>query len=312
MALALVHLAAGIGNIILATPLLQALETLRLRTHLLLDADYDGAADLFEGWSAVERVVSGPLPQILAAADYTHLIPAIPPFYWPRFQAAYYREDRVVARPPASLFYINEQHFYMSFARRLGYRETADPLAFLPVAPRPESSSHRAGEWATAATLVLAPGCKTGEMAYKRWPYFAELATLFDDVAIVGTADDLYCADSPLHFPDHVRNFAGELSLLETAQLLASAGFVTGNDSGLSHLAAAVGTPTMMIFGPTPHRELGAFAPHVDIVRAGLPCEPCWSGEKLAACEKRIDCLRSITPAHVAARIRSLRAAKAA
>ena len=39
----------------------------------------------------------------------------------------------------------------------------------------------------------------------------------------------------------HVRSFAGQLTLRETAELMAAAGVVAGNDSGLSHVAAAVG-----------------------------------------------------------------------
>jgi ADP-heptose:LPS heptosyltransferase len=299
MALALVHLAAGIGNIILATPLLQALERLHIHTHLLLDADYPGVAELFDGWSAVEEVVTGPANDRISSPSYTYLIPAVPPFYWSRFASAYGRDNRSLPRPHASLFFSNEQKFYMNFASRLGFHEDTDPLPFLPVSPVEQDDTP-----VSATTVVLAPGCKTGEMANKRWPYFAELAGMFDDVAVVGTADDLYHCDSPFRFPEHVKNYAGKLSLRDTAQFLASAGIVVGNDSGLSHLAAAVGTPSLMLFGPTPHNELGTLAPHVQVLRSGLVCEPCWLGQRFHACEGRIDCLRQITAAEVAERIR--------
>jgi ADP-heptose:LPS heptosyltransferase len=302
MELALVHLAAGIGNIVLATPLLQALNRLRIRAHLLINADYPGVGALFDGWSAVEEVVSGPVAEVINARQYTLLIPALPPFYWDRFAAVYARDKRTLARPNPSVFYHDEQQFNMSFARRLGFNEDADPLPFLPIAPIENSSSHAV----SATTIVLAPGCKTGEMAHKRWPHYVELSRLFDDVAVVGTADDLYHPDSAFCFPEHVRNFAGQLSLLETARLLATAGIVVGNDSGLSHVAAAVGTPTLMLFGPTLDRELGVLGAHVEILRSGLPCEPCWLGRRFGACEGRIDCLPLISAAQVAERIRRL------
>jgi len=96
-------------------------------------------------------------------------------------------------------------------------------------------------------------------MAAKRWPYFAELAAAFSDVVVVGTPDDLRQHDNvPMNFPPHVRSLVGQLSLRETAELMAAAGVVVGNDSGLSHIAAAVGTPTIMLFGPTPHESLGS------------------------------------------------------
>lgn len=147
-----------------------------------------------------------------------------------------------------------------------------------------------------ARTLVLAPGCKTGEMAAKRWPYFPQLAEAFPDVAVVGTRDDLRAHDgSPLRFPSHVRSFVDRLSLRQTAELLASAGVAVGNDSGLTHIAAAVGAPTIMLFGPTPHQSLGKFPPNVRVLRRGLACEPCWFQAPFRACAGRLDCLAHLS-----------------
>jgi hypothetical protein len=50
-----------------------------------------------------------------------------------------------------------------------------------------------------------------------------------------------------------------------------------------------------MIFGPTPDRTLGPLAPNVTVLRAGLPCEPCWFGARLAHCRGRLTCLSDIT-----------------
>ena len=78
------------------------------------------------------------------------------------------------------------------------------------------------------------------------------------------------------------------------AETMAAAGAVVGNDSGLSHVAGAVGTPTLILFGPTPHVTLGQFPENVRVLRAGLWCEPCWFGKKFQACGKRIECLAQI------------------
>ena len=143
---------------------------------------------------------------------------------------------------------------YLEFARSLGY--AADP----PFYRLAVSSAVDHG--VTATTVVIAPGCKTGEMAYKRWPGFATLAGHLDDVAVVGTTDDLIQRDGTrLAFPDHVKMLIDCLSIREPAEALAAAGLVIGNDSGLSHVAAAAGTPTLMLFGPTPDRELGPLPP---------------------------------------------------
>jgi ADP-heptose:LPS heptosyltransferase len=285
----LVHLASGIGNIVLATPLLIALDELGFSTDVRLDADYPATADLLRGWSLVGNILAGP-----ARPDwprYRHILPAIPPFYWRRFSHSYRGIARVVQRPPDALFYEDEQAWYVAFARALGYAERAAPTPRLPVSADDQWS-------VTAGTVVLAPGCKTGEMAAKRWPHFPQVARMLPDVAIVGTPDDL--SGNENDFPDHARSFVGKLTLRQTAELMAAAGLVVANDSGLAHIAAAVGTPTLMLFGPTPSRNLGQFPPNVTVLSLGMECQPCWYTAPLRACNRRVDCLRQLSPERVA------------
>jgi ADP-heptose:LPS heptosyltransferase len=293
----LVHLAAGIGNIVLATPLLVVLGRHFRAIDLLLDADYAGVDGLFAEWSGLRRIYSSRGREV-ASVEYGVRVPAIPPFYWPRFAPVYRGLNNVVARPFDALFYHDEQGYYLEFARRLGCSLDPTPNPFLPIAPAPHSDIG-------PGTLVIAPGCKTGEMAAKRWPYFSQLATMFDDVAVVGTADDLRRRDGvPLHFPPHVRSLVGRLELRRLAELLAGCGTVVANDSGIGHLAAALGCPTFLIFGPTPDRTLGRLGPNVTILRAGLACEPCWFGDRFGSCAGRIACLAGLDPGTVAEAIR--------
>ena len=208
----LVHLASGVGNIVMATPLLAALDEMGFTVDVRLDADYAQTAELLADWHVVRRV--------LTSADLRHydaVVPAIPPFYWRRFGTAYRALGTAVPRPPDGLFYSDEQAYYFAFARALGCRRAERTAYRLPIGP---SDRFDVG----AATLVIAPGCKTGEMAAKRWPYFPELAERFDDVAIAGTPDDLTRADgTAMAFPGHVRSFIGQLSLRDTAGVKARA-----------------------------------------------------------------------------------------
>jgi ADP-heptose:LPS heptosyltransferase len=278
----LVHLAAGIGNIVLATPLLVALNDLGLLVDVRLDADYPATIELLENWSVINAVAAVAFPRRLA--EYDNVIAAVPPFYWRRFAHLYRRCPMLVRRPPDLLFAADEQAYYMAFARALGYLDERNPACQLPIAPSEELD-------VGASTVVLAPGCKTGEMYAKRWPYFPELAAYFEDVAVVGTPDDLPSQD----FPPYVRIFVDRLSLRGTAELLASAGLVIGNDSGLCHIAGAVGTPALLLFGPTSERVLGPLPPSSRVLRTGLACEPCWNAGRLAACQGRIDCLQGLS-----------------
>jgi ADP-heptose:LPS heptosyltransferase len=85
------------------------------------------------------------------------------------------------------------------------------------------------------------------------------------------------------------------LTLRETAELIAAAGVVVANDSGLAHVSAAVGTATVVLFGPTGHECLGPLPPPAIVLRAGLSCEPCWTAAPLESCARRIDCLRALS-----------------
>lgn len=278
----LVNLASGIGNIVLATPLVLSLARHGFIVDLLVDADYHGVEALFDGWDAVRHVYVGP-GDSSAIALYEHVAAAIPPFYWRRFRSRY--EGLNVYRPPDALFYENEQAYYLQFARALGCDVSNPPTYYLP-----------ARNVQRTETIVLAPGSKPVEMATKRWPYYAELAAQLGDVTFVGTADDLLRFDrSRMQVPGNVHSVVGCLSLGDTVSLLASARAVVANDSGLGHVAGALGTPTILLFGPTPNSTLGVLPQNVTVLRSGLPCEPCWFGARFRACSHQIDCLRQLS-----------------
>jgi ADP-heptose:LPS heptosyltransferase len=289
----LVHLASGIGNVVLATPLLLVLSRGELVVDVLVDGDYAETADLFRDWGALGAVFNGTTGE-RPSRVYDAWIPAIPPFYWHRYRGVYRGLRNVVSRPPDQVFYCDEQAYYLHFARILGCVVDPPPWSFLPIVPDTAFG-------VADTTLVLAPGCKTGEMAAKRWPHFPELAECFADVVVVGTPDDLRQADgSATSFPGHVRSLVGQLGLRKTAEVLAASGAVVANDSGLGHIAAAVGANTLLIFGPTPDRTLGKLPGNAIVLRHGLACEPCWFGRRFVACGGRITCLDRLAAARVA------------
>src|SRR5262245_57285993 len=158
---ALVHLASGIGNIVLATPLLVALDAIGLEVEVLVDGDYRETADLLGDWAVCRRVHRSGI-SVVAPASYDVVVPAIPPFYWSRYARHYRGVRNALARPPDALFYRDEQEYYLRFAHLLGYAEGPSPWYRLPIPPDP---SRGVGP----QTLVLAPGSKSGEMATKRW-----------------------------------------------------------------------------------------------------------------------------------------------
>jgi heptosyltransferase-2 len=127
--------------------------------------------------------------------------------------------------------------------------------------------------------VALAPGSAWGT---KRWPYYIELAKrLAGDykVAIIGSKADSAIAKEigDALPPDTVIDATGVLPLLASAELIGRAQAIVTNDSAPQHLASAMGTPTLTIFGPTvpefgfgPLAERNAVAGHDKLV-----CRPC-------------------------------------
>ncbi len=127
--------------------------------------------------------------------------------------------------------------------------------------------------------IVLAPGSAWGT---KRWPFYPELAALIAGefpVVIVGGNGDVEIAEMILAqlAPGRGVSAAGRLSLLASADLIGRAAALVGNDSAPQHLASAMGTPTLTLFGPTtPDFGFGPLAPRSATLGAtNLACRPC-------------------------------------
>lgn len=71
-------------------------------------------------------------------------------------------------------------------------------------------------------------------------------------------------------------NIAGRTSLMELAALFEGVAAVVTTDTGPMHLAAAVGTPTVALFGPTAPWRTGPYGSGHRVVRSGPPCSPCF------------------------------------
>jgi heptosyltransferase-2 len=148
------------------------------------------------------------------------------------------------------------------------------------LALRPQDHQ-RAEAWLAANGVgarfaALAPGSVWGT---KRWPYYAELAATLDwPAVIVGGSEDVPLADSiAAAAPGKVVSSAGALSLRESAALLQRAAVLVTNDSAPLHLATAVMTPTVALFGPTvPEFGFGPRRPgDMALGHGELSCRPC-------------------------------------
>jgi heptosyltransferase-2 len=128
--------------------------------------------------------------------------------------------------------------------------------------------------------IAFAPGAVGPS---KRWPaeYFAQLATRLlaegHSVWILGGPDEKKLAAEILRAdPTHIRDLTGP-DLRNAVLALAAARAVVSNDSGLLHVAAALGKPTIGIFGPTSPWHWAPLNPISAVIETAseLACRPC-------------------------------------
>ncbi|MEI8352616.1 MAG: glycosyltransferase family 9 protein, partial [bacterium] len=91
-----------------------------------------------------------------------------------------------------------------------------------------------------------------------------------------------------------VRVMAGELTLRETAELIGKAVLFIGGDSGLAHMAVALGAPTVVLFGPSDPLKWGVKGRQNAVVCKGLACSPCFIFGYHKRCHT-IACMAGIT-----------------
>jgi len=157
--------------------------------------------------------------------------------------------------------------------------------------------------------VALHPG---GGSRNKLWPIenFLDLATRITadlglkTILLIGPAEREYLGGWLERMRSMNSMWAEHLPLIHVASLLERCRCYMGNDSGITHLAAAVGIPTIALFGPTDPEIWGPRGERVAILRKNPGCSPC-SEEELDRCNQR-RCLELIEVEEVMERARRL------
>jgi ADP-heptose:LPS heptosyltransferase len=136
---------------------------------------------------------------------------------------------------------------------------------------------------------ILIGMCPWTKQQAKRWPFerYAELGKKLIDnynvnIVIVGGKDEAIIGkEVSKAWPDsRWIVLAGELDVLETAELLKRCAFYIGNDTGAMHIAAAVGTPCIAIFSAKDAAESWyPFGENHIVLRKNVPCRNCYLNE---------------------------------
>lgn len=134
-------------------------------------------------------------------------------------------------------------------------------------------------------TLVICPGAEFGDA--KQWPeeHYAVAASQKIregwQVWILGSGNDLKTTEKIYQLvekpgQEFCINLAGRTDLVETIDIIALADAVITNDSGLMHIAAAVNTPLVVVYGSTSPAFTPPLGEHIGIVQSDIHCAPCF------------------------------------
>ena len=191
-----------------------------------------------------------------------------------------------VARLPRGSFHLVEE--FAALARRAG----AHALPAEPTWPVDAHAAAQVEAWLAAqfgrrgapegGYVALCPGARYG--AAKQWPlerYIGLAARLARETdahgVVVGAAAEQAAGEAIVAAaPGRWISACGAGSLRWSAELLRRARVAVSNDSGAMHLAAAVGTPVVALFGPTDPRWTGPRGVGHRVVREPQPCTPCF------------------------------------
>ena len=149
--------------------------------------------------------------------------------------------------------------------------------------------------------VVFCPGAEYGPA--KRWPpsHFAALARALaergHDIWLLGSAKDAPVGQDITELaPATCRNLCGVTSLDQAIDLIAAAELTVCNDSGLMHVAAAVGKPLVALFGSSSPAFTPPLSDHAHILSLQLKCSPCF---KRTCPLNHLDCLKGLDPDQV-------------
>jgi ADP-heptose:LPS heptosyltransferase len=174
----------------------------------------------------------------------------------------------------------------------LGQDVTDGPLAF-PQQFRDEDKAWAQRYVSDASPhkkrIAVHPGSSVEHgMAVKRWSpeRFGRLCDeacrlCSADAFVVGSADETDVKQATASFMKERANVAEPVSIRRTAALLSECAMCICNDSGIMHMAACMGVPTVGIFGPTDEKRNGPYGPKTLVIRKPMKGFPLWTAENV-------------------------------
>jgi lipopolysaccharide heptosyltransferase I len=199
---------------------------------------------------------------------------------------------------------------YLGIAPLLGLDDGAPDFSF-PIPPDAVTRIEGLLDYygiAKQKLIAIAPGTNWDT---KQWQAsgFAEVARHFlrksCAVALIGSDSERALCEQIAQLTPGAINLAGETTLAELAALIRRAAVCVTNDSGPMHLATALDSAVVSVFGSTDQVWAGPYRRDGAVVRAGVACSPCYL-RRLSECPNRHACMREVTAATVIEKIEPL------
>ena len=284
----------GLGNWVLFTSALKALKM--LYPDATLDVVFDGrwkdnrsdaVIEMCKKWSLVDDVKF--FPCFLDGCDL---------FFITQWGGGAVHEvllslTTLPQRPPRWESGEHEVEYYMSYVYGLGYKGEI-PTPYIPLVQGPVLPK-------MGLNVCLCNGSVNRPVwQKKKWPYFSQLARALVkecDARVVWVGGEEEWLEGQMVMEacrGRGVNYAGKLTISETARVISQCDLAVMNDSGLMHVADALGIPLITLFGPTLiTKNRPYFTKKGIVLGSSLPCAPCQGKDLFFSCSN-YECMRGI------------------
>jgi heptosyltransferase-2 len=200
----------------------------------------------------------------------------------------------------AQVMTVHQSMYYLEMLKALGFRSSGDALILAATEKQRHSAEKLLGQFGIAGRRPLvgmAPGAAYGPA--KRW-FPERFAAVADRLAgrtgcpvlLFGSAGDRASTEAvQAAAKNPFIDIAGRTNLEEAIALIARCDLFITNDSGLMHVAGALGVPTVAIFGSTNPQTTYPLGERTVILRRPVDCSPCLKKE----CPTDFRCMDLVT-----------------
>jgi ADP-heptose:LPS heptosyltransferase len=192
---------------------------------------------------------------------------------------------------------LHESDYYFNIVKEVYGFKCWKPTQFIPVADSPVLPTGK-------KRIVLCNGGFGYLVALKKYDHFKELAielkNLYGDDLIlikIGTSKELSDVEADIDYVD-------KLSLTETAKVIQQADLMITNDTGNMHIADALATPQIVLWGGSVLAKNKPYCGMNKIINLKLPCQPCQNEGGYREC-KNLKCMNDITVSEIMFNVRS-------